>query len=132
MRHSNTWLSRSTPWSTNTLLIVLGDFNRANLSKELPKYRQHITCTTRDKNTLDHCYTVIQGAYPHAALGLFDHCLVHLLPTYRQTLKSATPVVKPVRRWTNKVKLELQACLVCTDWGVVEAAATDLRSTLTL
>ena len=28
----------------NSLIIVLGDFNRANLTHELPKYRQHITC----------------------------------------------------------------------------------------
>ncbi|KAK3517503.1 hypothetical protein QTP70_012581 [Hemibagrus guttatus] len=31
---------------------------------------------------------------PRAALGLSDHCLVHLLPTYRPKLKSAKPVAK--------------------------------------
>ena len=41
----------------DSLLSVLGDFNRANLSYELPKYKQHIKCSTRDTNTLDHCYT---------------------------------------------------------------------------
>jgi len=113
----------------DSLLIVLGDFNRANLSKELPKYRQHIKCSTRDKNTLDHCYTVLKDAYrsvPRAALGLSDHCLVHLLPSYRQKLKSAKPVVKTVKRWTNEAKLELQSCFASTDWSVFEAAATDL------
>ena len=32
----------------DSLLIILGDFNRANLSHELPKYRQNIKCPTRD------------------------------------------------------------------------------------
>ncbi len=64
----------------DSVLIMLGDFNKANLSCELPKYRQHITCPTRDSNILDHCYTAIKDAYhsvPQAALGLSDHCLVN-------------------------------------------------------
>lgn len=59
-------------------------------------------------------------------MGLSDHCLVHLLPSYRQKLKSAKPVVKTVKRWTNEAKLELQSCFASTDWSVFEAAATDL------
>ncbi len=39
----------------NSVLIIIGDFNKANLSRELPKYRQHFTCPTRDSNILDHC-----------------------------------------------------------------------------
>ncbi len=84
----------------DSVLIILGDFNKANLSRELPKYRQHITCPTRDSNILDHCYTTIKDAYhsvPRAALGLSDHCLVHLIPSYRQKLKSAKPVVRTVK-----------------------------------
>ncbi len=98
----------------DSVLIILGDFNKANLSRELPKYRQHVTCPTRDSNILDHCYTTIKNAYhsvPRAALGLSDHCLVHLIPTYRQKLKSAKPVVKTVKRWTNETERVLQACL---------------------
>ncbi|KAK3519653.1 hypothetical protein QTP86_002842, partial [Hemibagrus guttatus] len=78
----------------DSVIIILGDFNKANLSHELPKFKQHISCPTRDKNILDHCYTTIKDAYrsvPRAALGLSDHCLVHLLPTYRPKLKSAKP-----------------------------------------
>ncbi len=83
------------------ILIILGDFNKSNLSCELPKYKQHISCPTRDSNILDHCYTAIKDAYhsvPWAALGLSDHCLVHLIPTYRQKLKSAKPVLRTVKR----------------------------------
>ncbi len=67
----------------DSLLIILGDFNKANLSRELPKYRQHVTCPTRDSNILDHCYTIIKDAYhsvPWAALGLSDH--LNLLNLY--------------------------------------------------
>ncbi len=113
----------------DSVLIILGDFNKANLSHELPKYRQLITCPTRDSNILDHCYTTIKNAYHsvlQAALGLSDHCLVHLIPTYRQKLKSAKPVVKTVKRWTNKTERLLQACLHLTDWSVFEAAANNL------
>ncbi|MGL5530360.1 MAG: endonuclease/exonuclease/phosphatase family protein, partial [Plesiomonas shigelloides] len=51
----------------DSVLIILGDFNRANLSSELPKYRQHVTCPTRDSNILDHCYTAIRNAYHSVA-----------------------------------------------------------------
>ncbi len=110
-------------------LIILWDFNKANLSRELPKYRQHITCPTRDSNILDHCYTAIKDAFhfvPRTALGLSAHCLVHLIPTYRQKLKSAKPVLRTVKRWTNEAEQELKACFDLTDWTVFEAAANDL------
>lgn len=73
----------------DSVVIIPGDFNRANLTRELLKYRQHI----RNRNILEHCYTTIKNAYgfTHAVLGLPEHCLVHLLPTYRQKLKSAKP-----------------------------------------
>ncbi len=47
----------------DSVLIILGDFNKANLSCELPKYRQHVTCPTGDSNMLDHCYTTIKDAF---------------------------------------------------------------------
>ncbi len=51
-------------------LIVLGDFDGANLSHELPKHRQ---CPTRDKNKLGHCTTILEDTYhfvPSEALRL--------------------------------------------------------------
>ncbi len=47
----------------DSILIILRNFSKANLSCELPKYRQHITCPTRDSNMLDHCYTAIKDVY---------------------------------------------------------------------
>ncbi len=72
---------------------------------------------------------MIKDAYhsvPRAALGLSDHCLGHLIPTYRQKLKSAKPVLRTVNRWTNQTERVLQACFDLTDWTVFEAAANDL------
>lgn len=66
-------------------------------------YRQQ--CHTRDLNTLDHCYL----SRPHAASGLSDQCLLHLILTCRQKLKTFKPVVRIVRKWTDESKLELQA-----------------------
>ncbi|XP_052469923.1 uncharacterized protein LOC128026697 [Carassius gibelio] len=111
------------------MLFILGDFNKANLSCELPKYRQHVTCPTRDSNILDHCYTTIKDAFhsiPRSALGRSDHCLVHLIPSYKQKLKSAKPVVRTVKRWTSETEQDLQSCFDLTDWSVFEAATTDL------
>ncbi len=39
----------------DSVLIILGDFDKANLSRELPKYRQYVTCPTSESNILDHC-----------------------------------------------------------------------------
>lgn len=66
------WIMCMEQKQPDTLLIVLGDFNRANHTHKLLKYRQHVSCPTRDRNTLDHCYTVIKDAYrsvPQVALS---------------------------------------------------------------
>ncbi len=102
----------------DSVLIILEDFNKANLSHELPKYRQHVTCPTRDSNILDHCYTIIKDAYhsvPRAALGLiWSYRYIHLIPTYRQKLKSEKPVLRTVKRWTNEAEQDLKACFDLT------------------
>ncbi len=74
-------------------------------------------------------YTVLKDAFhsvPRTALGLSDHCLVHLLPAYWQKLKSAKPVVRTVKRWTVEAEQDLPACFKPTDWSVFEAPATDV------
>ncbi|KAI4886185.1 hypothetical protein NFI96_014738, partial [Prochilodus magdalenae] len=113
----------------DSLLIILGDFNSANLTKEIPKYRQHIACPTREGNTLDKCYTCIKNAYravTRAAVGLSDHSLVHLIPTYRQKLKTNKPVITTVKRWTSGDIEKLQGCFESTNWAVFEEATDGL------
>ncbi len=119
----------------DSVLIILGNFNIANLSHELQKYRQHITCPTRDSNTLDRCYTTIKDAYhsvPRAALGLSDHYLVHLIPTYRQKLKSEKPLLRTLKRWTNEAEQYLKDCFDLTDWSVLRLLQTIWMSSLRL
>ena len=105
----------------DSLVIVLGDFNKGNLSHELPKYKQFIKCPTREKNILDHCYTTVSRTYhavPRAALGLSDHTMVHLIPSYRQKLKLCKPVVRTLKQCSSEAAEDLQACLDSTDWDV--------------
>jgi len=52
--------------------------------------------------------------------------LVHLIPTDRQKFKSAKPVLRTVKRWTNEAEQDLKACFDLTDWSVFKAAANDL------
>ncbi|KAK3548591.1 hypothetical protein QTP70_014845 [Hemibagrus guttatus] len=113
----------------DALVIVLGDFNKGNLSHKLPKYKQFIKCPTREGNVLDHCYTTISGAYravPCAALGQSDHIMVHLIPAYRQKLKLCKPVVRTSKKWTSEAVGELQGCLDCTDWDVFRSTTNSL------
>ncbi|KAK3571712.1 hypothetical protein QTP86_017851, partial [Hemibagrus guttatus] len=113
----------------DALVIVLEDFNKGNLSHELPKYKQFIKCPTREGNVLDHCYTTISGAYravPHAALGQSNHIMVHLIPAYRQKLKLCKPVVRTSKKWTSDAVGELQGCLDCTDWDVFRSTTNSL------
>ncbi len=58
------WCGKTDWWrQTDSLVIVLGDFNKGILSHELPKYRQLIKCLTREGEILDHCYTKVSIAY---------------------------------------------------------------------
>lgn len=50
---------------SGSLLFVLGDFNRANLSQEMLKFREHMKCPTSD-----HCKTSLEDVHcsvPHGA-----------------------------------------------------------------
>jgi len=59
------------PTNPDSLVIVLGDFNKGDLTNELPKYGQFIKCPTREENTLEHCYTTVSRAYYTIA---YVHC----------------------------------------------------------
>src|SRR4029434_4962813 len=113
----------------DSLVIVLRDFNKGNLTRKLPKYKQFIKCPTREENILHHCYTTVISAYhavPLAALGLSDHVMVHLIPAYRQKLKLCKPVVRTSKQWTSESVEDLQVCLDCTDWDVFRTASNSL------
>ncbi|XP_036420865.1 interferon-induced very large GTPase 1-like [Colossoma macropomum] len=68
------------------VFIVVGDFNRANLKKVLPKYYQHIKFPTQGEQTLDHCYTALKDSYKpltRPAFGKSDYTSILLLPAYK-------------------------------------------------
>ncbi len=84
----------------------------------MPHQRQQYT------GPLLHCFKGCIPLCPPCSAG--THCLVHLLPAYRQKLKSSKPVLRTVKRWSVEAEQDLQACFELTDWSVFEAAATDL------
>ena len=47
----------------NSVHIMAGDFNKANLKTVLPKFYQHVKCSTKGKNTLDNVHTNIKHVY---------------------------------------------------------------------
>ncbi|XP_053272124.1 uncharacterized protein LOC128430166 isoform X2 [Pleuronectes platessa] len=104
----------------SSTVIVLGDFNKANLSHKLPEYKQLVKCPTRGEKTLDHCYSTISKAYhavSHPALGRSDHVLIHLIPAYRQKLNISKPDVLRCQNWSSREAMEeLRDCLENTHW----------------
>ncbi|KAK1786183.1 hypothetical protein P4O66_017898 [Electrophorus voltai] len=86
-------------------LIMLGDFNRANLKRAVPNLYQHVTFPTRGNRTLDHCYTPYKDSYKalaHPTFGKSEHAAIFLLPKYKQRLKREAPVQREVVRWTDQ------------------------------
>uniref|UniRef100_A0A8C8M9L2 Peptidase S1 domain-containing protein n=1 Tax=Oncorhynchus tshawytscha TaxID=74940 RepID=A0A8C8M9L2_ONCTS len=66
--------------------IVAGDFKTVNLRTRLPKFYQHIDCTTHGGNTLDQYYSNFRDAYkalPSPPFDKSDHDAILLLPSYR-------------------------------------------------
>ncbi len=110
---------------------IAGDFNQADLKTVFTHFFQHVKCPTRGDNTLDRVYTNIKHAYsafPFPYLGQSDHLSLLLTSAYislrRRTtpltnsLKSAKPVLRTIKRWTNETERVLQACSDLTDWTV--------------
>ncbi|KAK1784239.1 hypothetical protein P4O66_003728, partial [Electrophorus voltai] len=70
-------------------LIVVGDFNSANLKRAVPNFYQRITYPTRGKRTFDHCYNPYKDSYEapaHPPFGKSDHAAIFLIPKYKQSV----------------------------------------------
>ena len=120
--------------SVDQAVFICGDFNTCDLSSALPNLHQYVTCSTRLDNTLDKCFGDIPEAYTtrkHPPLGRSDHNVIHLLPTYRQKLKTAGPTVKHVKQWSVDKIAELQGCFEATDWQVFFDACGENEDDLT-
>ena len=106
--------------------ILVGDFNSANLKKVLPKYFQHVTCSTRGERILDQCWTPFRESYralPRPPFGRSDHNSVLLLPAYRQKLKREPASTREVRIWSEDADFMLQDCFQHTDWEMFRHAS---------
>lgn len=102
----------------HSFVLIMTDSNSCFLSHELPNYKELVTCATCDKNTLDH-FSSSRNTYrstPCAPLGLSDHCIVQMVPTYKQQLKRAKPTKKTTKRWTPEAIEMLQDCMESSDW----------------
>ena len=70
----------------NSLSVVLGDFNQADLQAALPNYK-HVKCPLRGKYILNHCYCSVKDLYKsitRANLRNSDHSTTMLIPIYKQ------------------------------------------------
>jgi hypothetical protein len=106
--------------------IVAGDFNKANLRTRLPKFYQHIDCSTCAGKTLDHCYSNFHDAYkalPCPSFGKSDHNSIFLLPSYRQKLKQDVLVTRTIQRWSDRSESTLQDCFDHVDWNMLRVAS---------
>ena len=62
---------------------ILRDFNSCDINDPLPNLEQFVTFLTRNKRTLDKCYSNIPNAFAarrRFELGKSDHDVVHLVP----------------------------------------------------
>ncbi|KAK1802735.1 hypothetical protein P4O66_021277, partial [Electrophorus voltai] len=110
-------------------LIVVGDFNSANLKRAVPNLYQHVTFPTRGNRTLDHCYTPYKDSYKalaHPPFGKSDHAAIFLLPKYKQRLKREAPVQREVTRWTDQSVAVLQNALDDADWDMFRRSTDDV------
>ena len=107
--------------------LIAGDFNHCRPNKALPNYRQYVTCKTCGDSTIDLCYGNIPKAYksrPMPSLGRSVHNLIHLLPLYRQKLKSSKLITRRTRVWSPEATETLNGCFHCTDWDVMLTGAS--------
>lgn len=110
--------------------FVLGDFNGCSLKQTLPNYYQYVTCPTRHKKTLDLCFGNIKDAYrshQKMELGSSDHNAVHLIPHYKQRLKSSKPEVKNILKWSEESLDCLKGCFDCTLWDMFYETCANLE-----
>ncbi|KAK1784264.1 hypothetical protein P4O66_003712, partial [Electrophorus voltai] len=110
-------------------LILVGDFNSANLKRAVSNLYQHVTFPTRGNRTPDHCYTPYKDSYnarAHPPFGESDHTAIFLIPKYKQRLKRQTPVQREVAHWTDQSVAALQDALDDADWNMFRRSTDDV------
>ena len=106
--------------------IILGDINHCEqpLSDMFSSYCRCVHDAMRGNNVLDdQCLCSVPDSYKtiiRPGIGNSDHNVVHLLPKYKQMLKTVKPVRKEVKAWNESNVQSLKACLADTDWEVFD------------
>ncbi|KAK3530808.1 hypothetical protein QTP70_002838 [Hemibagrus guttatus] len=114
----------------DTVLIVAGDFNRANLKRAAPNFHQHITCPTMGGRTLDHCYTQFKDCYKAQSrppFGKSNHVAIFLMPRSKQRLKQEDPVQQDVMYWMDRTVASLQDTLDEADLDMFIRSSDDVN-----
>ena len=100
----------------NSTIYALGDFNSVSIN--LPRFKQQVTCTTRNDRTLDKCYVTTKAnaykCYKLPSLGTSDHDAVMMIPKYTPTCKSQ-PTYITKQLWSSDNMEKLIDCLEDTD-----------------
>ncbi len=95
----------------------------------MPNFHQHVSCSTRGPNTLDHWYTHFKKVYNARLLPAFgksDHATIFLTPEYKQRHVQEPPVEREVTRWSSHSEAMLQAALDDVDWDMFRASSSDV------
>ena len=98
--------------STDQPVILLGDFNTCDITKHLPQLQQCVTKPTHNKGkVLDKFFVNIMDTDRYSApLGMSDHCVVHLLPKYRQLVKREGPKTCIIRKCDHDTAKTMRGC----------------------
>ena len=104
--------------------LLMGDFNNLKFNNHV--FQQYVNFPTRDDRTLFYCN--IKNGYTakkKPPLGNSDHVMIHLLPIYKQILKSSKPIVMNIKKWSPDIIDSLRGCFECTDWSVLTENESD-------
>lgn len=83
---------------------------------------------------MDVCYINVKEAYTVSALpplGKSDHIMVYLKSLYKPQVFTQPVTTWTFRKWTLEACEPPRACFECNDWGVVQDAQDNNRSTYT-
>ena len=106
--------------SPDVPIIITGDFNECRLNASLPNFHQFVNVPTRKDRTLDLCYCNVTEAYRVRRLpplGSSDHCMLQLLPLYRQKFRREKAKRIQVKKWDADSVDMLKGCMDCNGLG---------------
>ena len=101
-----------------------------NAGSSLPNFHQFVNVPTRKDRTFDLCYYNVTEAYPVRRLpppGSSDHCMLQMLPLYRQkSRREKANRIQVKKRDADSVDT-LKGCIDCTDWDVFIKSSANIN-----